>query len=63
MVKFLSVLLYCLFIIDRLGRRTGLFVGSSLILVSLNYVTVFLAVSDKSGEISMAGGLVAVVFI
>ncbi|KAI8316746.1 putative quinate permease [Colletotrichum sp. SAR11_59] len=24
MVKFLSVLLYCLFIIDRLGRRTGL---------------------------------------
>ncbi|KAI8245749.1 putative quinate permease [Colletotrichum sp. SAR 10_99] len=63
MVKFLSVVLYCLFIIDRLGRRTGLFVGSSLILVSLTYITVFLAVSDKSGEISKAGGLVAVVFI
>ncbi|KAL3301835.1 solute carrier family 2 [Colletotrichum asianum] len=38
-------------------------VGSSLILVSLTYITVFLAVSDKSGEISKAGGLVAVVFI
>ncbi|KAF4909073.1 putative quinate permease [Colletotrichum viniferum] len=63
MVKFLSVLLYCLFIIDRLGRRTGLFVGSSLILVCLTYITVFLAVSDKSGEISKASGLVAVVFI
>ncbi|KAM0550199.1 hypothetical protein ACHAPJ_009047 [Fusarium lateritium] len=64
LVKFCSVLFYCLFIIDRLGRRQGLFIGSSLILVSLVYISAFLGVSElRDGQVPKAAAWVAVVFI
>ncbi|KAL0929692.1 sugar transporter [Colletotrichum truncatum] len=50
LVKFIAVLLYCLFLIDRFGRRMGLFIGSGLIIGSLTYITVYLAVANPSGN-------------
>ncbi|OAA66560.1 General substrate transporter [Niveomyces insectorum RCEF 264] len=65
-VKFVTVVLYCLFVVDRLGRRTGLFAGSALIIVSLTYLTVYLAVANPTQNAAHgtgAAGWVAVVFI
>ncbi|KAH9985274.1 putative hexose transport-related protein [Xylariaceae sp. FL0662B] len=65
-VKFVTVIVYCLFIIDRLGRRRGLFTGSLMIILSLIYLTVYLAVAHPSSSSSSgtpAVGWVAVVFI
>ncbi|KAM5356736.1 hypothetical protein ACJ41O_003382 [Fusarium nematophilum] len=64
LVKFIAVLAYCLFFIDRFGRRMGLFIGSGLILFALTYITVYLAVAHPSGDNSTGpAGWVAVVSI
>ncbi|KAI8251372.1 Quinate permease [Colletotrichum sp. SAR11_239] len=64
LVKFIAVLLYCLFFIDRFGRRMGLFIGSGLIIGSLTYITVYLAVANPSGANGTGpAGWVAVVCI
>lgn len=66
LVKFLSVLVYCIFVIDRFGRRTGLFTGSALIIGSLLYLTVYLAVANPAADPesgTSAAGWVAVVAI
>ncbi|KAH6951260.1 putative hexose transport-related protein [Ilyonectria sp. MPI-CAGE-AT-0026] len=66
LVKFIAVLLYCLYIIDRFGRRFGLFVGSTLIIGALLYLTVYLAVAHPSTDATSqtgAAGWVAVVAI
>ncbi|KAJ4132364.1 hypothetical protein NW754_015179 [Fusarium falciforme] len=64
LVKFLAVLAYSLFLVDRFGRRMGLFIGSSLIIGSLTYITVYLAVAHPEAESSTGpAGWVAVVCI
>ncbi|KAF7547239.1 hypothetical protein G7Z17_g7874 [Cylindrodendrum hubeiense] len=64
LIKFLAVLLYCLFVIDRFGRRVGLFTGSALIIGSLLYLTVYLAVAKPSADSGTGpAGWVAVVCI
>ncbi|TEA16070.1 putative quinate permease [Colletotrichum sidae] len=64
LVKFVAVLAYCLFFIDRFGRRMGLFIGSGLIISSLTYITVYLAVAHPSASSGTGpAGWVAVVCI
>ncbi|KAF7536546.1 hypothetical protein G7054_g4442 [Neopestalotiopsis clavispora] len=64
LVKFVTVIIYCIFIIDRLGRRQGLFAGSILIIIALTYITTYLAVAHPAERTSTgAAGWVAVVMI
>jgi MFS transporter, SP family, sugar:H+ symporter len=64
LVKFVTVIIYCIFIVDRLGRRQGLFAGSALLIISLTYITAYLALSHPSEQTSTSSaGWVAVVMI
>ncbi|KAJ4245994.1 hypothetical protein NW762_013738 [Fusarium torreyae] len=64
LIKFVAVLIYCLFLVDRFGRRMGLFIGSGLIIGALTYITVYLAVAHPDADSSTgAGGWIAVVSI
>ncbi|KAH8879049.1 putative transporter [Thozetella sp. PMI_491] len=51
-VKFVAVCFYCLFVVDRFGRRSALFAGSAGIIASLLYLTIYLAVSTPSSTLS-----------
>ncbi|OAL51430.1 general substrate transporter [Pyrenochaeta sp. DS3sAY3a] len=63
-VKFVAVVVYCLYFIDRFGRRAGLFGGTVLIIGSLIYLTVYLAVAHPSANSTTgAAGWIAVVSI
>ncbi|CAG9984908.1 unnamed protein product [Clonostachys byssicola] len=64
LIKFIAVLLYCLFLVDRFGRRRGLFIGSGLIIFSLTYITIYLAVANPSSSNTTGpAGWIAVVCI
>lgn len=67
LIKFIALCIYCLFVVDRFGRRTSLFIGSFGIIASLLYLTIFLAVAnptDSDGSSGASGaGWAAVVAI
>ncbi|KAJ6012650.1 solute carrier family 2 [Penicillium canescens] len=42
LVKVVSVLIYCLYFVDRFGRRPLLWAGSVIIIVTLTYMTIYL---------------------
>lgn len=64
LVKVISVLCYCLYFVDNYGRRPLLWAGSSIIVVTLTYMTIYLgALAELNSSASKSAGWAAIVAI